>query len=418
MLLHKVCFVAVYAVGDELVACPARCTCNGLQSYTDGIIVKCSYLDLSDISLSLPISVQTLDLSHNAIRTLKNDSFSNYLRLSTIILSHNKLEDIELNAFSGLQMLTDIDLSYNNLKTIHPQIFSSSSKLEYLSLSSNPLVNIPSQSPILVSDTICSLDLSSCSLTAIDTITFSRLPRLYSLDLSSNRLSAVSVTTLENLTELRILELANNRWTCNCSVVELMQWAQKRRGHLPAHKPLKCLEGGKYSTLWTAVGRDTSCKESVTPVPHIREAATDMTTALRRIPFTQRTATYLYSSQDLATETVVTSWAEPMATPETETGDWDALFPWNANTVLVYLILPCTLGVAVFLALTAVDYITQTWLVRRPRHVIQAKDNSLSAFLSLDNQVTANFTKHHAGCKNINRQGTPYDTYHVYEEIA
>jgi hypothetical protein len=418
-LLFKVWFVALYAVGDEPVTCLARCSCNRLESYIDGIFVKCSYIDLSDIPLSVPSSVQTFDLSHNIIRTLKNDSFPKYLRLSTVILSYNKLEDIQVKAFAGLQMISNIDLSYNNLKSIHPDIFSSNPKLEFLSLSSSPLENLPSQSPILVSDTISSLDLSSCSLTTVDPVTFSRLPSLYSLDLSSNRLSNVSVTSLENLTELRVLELANNRWTCNCVVVELMQWASNRRGHLPAHKPIKCLRGGKYETLWTAAGRGEICNETVTPAPLVeREATTDAATTLKALLFQPKIiASFSYSSPDLAIRTVVTSWDEPTVSPETETGDRDGLFQWDRNTILVFIILPCTLGVAIFFTLMAMNFFTKRWIVHRPRYDIQSKDNRLLAFLSHDTLLVADVTKKHAGYMNVNSQAIPYDTTHVYEEI-
>jgi hypothetical protein len=374
---------------------------------------------LSDIPLSFTSSVQTFDLSHNVIRTLKNDSFPKYFRLSAVILSYNKLEDIQLNAFAGLQMIRNIDLSYNNLKSIHPDIFSSNPKLEFLSLNSNPLENLLSQTPILVSNTLASLDLSSCSLTTIDPVTFSRLPSLYSLDLSSNRLSNVSVTSLENLTELRILELANNRWTCNCSVVELMQWASKRRGDLPAHKPIKCLKGGKYVTLWTAAGRDESCNKTVTPAPLVqREATNDAATTLKALPFKPKIASFSYSSPDLAIRTAVTGWDEPTVTPETKTGDRDGLFSWDLYTTIhVFLILPCTLGASIFITLMAVNFFTNRWLVHRPLYVMQSKGNRLSASLSLDTQLAANITRKHSAYTNVNTQSFPYDTTHVYEEI-
>jgi hypothetical protein len=442
-----------------------------LDGYIDSISVKCSYLNLSDIPLLRPDSVQNLDLSHNVIRTLRNDSFPNYLRLSTVILSYNGLEDIQLNAFPGLQMIRTIDLSHNNLKSIYPEIFSSNQKLQFLFLSSNPLTHIPSQSPILVSDSVVRLDLSSCSLTKIDSLTFCRLPRLYNLDLSSNFLQTVSVSSLENLPHLNVLRLANNRWTCNCEVVELVQWESKRRGRRSAHRPIKCLEGGKYRTLWSAAGGGRSCNESTTPAPLVvsatsaslaanetaddtaasleanetaddtaaslasseaavssavsfalsettadtavslaaSETTTNIAATLTRLPFSPKIAPY--SPLHPAEETAVTGGDEPTATPEIETGDSDGLFSWNTNTILVFLILPCTLGVAIFLALMAANYCTKRRKIHHPRHAIQGEDERL------DPQLTADIAKQYAGYININSQGIPYDTYHIYEEI-
>jgi hypothetical protein len=392
-------------------------------------------MELSDIPLLRPDPVQILDLSHNVIRTLRNESFPNYLRLSEVILSYNELEGIQLNAFAGLHMIRKIDLSYNNLKSIYPEIFSSNPKLEFLSLRSNPLKHLPSQSPFLVSNSVSSLDLSSCFLAKIYPLTFSRLPRLYSLDLSSNSLQTVPVRTLENLSYLKTLHLANNRWTCSCDVVELMQWASERRGYQSAHRPIKCLEGGKYRTLWTAAGGGISCSESTTLAPlvasHIAaslatsettidtatslatsETTTDIAATLTRLPFSPKIA-----SLHLAIETAVTDGDEPTATPEIETRDWDGLFSWNANTILVFLILPCTLGVAVFFALIAVNCVTKRWKIHRPPHTIKDKKNRLADFFSLDPQLTPYITNQSARYVNINKQGIPYDTYHIYEEI-
>lgn len=348
------------------------------------------------------------------------------------------MEDIQVNAFAGLQMIRTIDLSYNKLKSIHPEIFASNPKLEFLSLSSNPLTHLPSKSPILVSDSVISLDLSSCFLTEIHPLTFSRLPRLCNLDLSSNLLQTVSVRSLENLPDLKTVQLANNRWNCNCDVVELMQWTSKRRRQGPAHRPVKCLEGGKYRTLWTAAGGGKSCKESTTAAPFVAtdmaaslaasettndrsaslvesETTTNIAATLRRLSFSQKITPYL--SLHLAKETTVTGGDEPTVTPEIETGDWDGFLSWNANTILVFVILPCTLFVAVFLALMAVNYFTRRWTIHRPRHAIQGKGNCLENCRYFHPQLTADTIKPHARYININNQRIPYDTYHIYEEI-
>jgi hypothetical protein len=238
---------------------------------------------------------------------------------------------------------------------------------------------------------------------------FSRLPRLRSLDLSSNHLQALSVRTLENLPDLKTLQLANNRWACSCNVIELMQWTNKRRGQLPAHRPIKCLQGGKYTPLWTAAGKGISCKESTTPTILVTtdiaatlaasETTTDIVATLMKLPFSTKIASY--SSLHLAKETSVMGGDEPTATQEIETGDWDGLFSRNSNTILVFLILPCTLGVAIFLALMAVNYCT----------------NRPADYLSLHRQPTADIRKQYAGYIKKNNEEIPYDTYHIYDEI-
>jgi len=357
------------SVGDDGAAgCPARCSCTTVDGFVNGREVKCSYIGLSYIPAMWNSStIHTLDLSNNEISILINASFSSYLILSALILSYSKVEEIEINAFVGLQMLRDIDLSYNKLQSFSPKIFSSNPVLENVSLRGNGLVYLSSDLPILISNSISSLDLSFCSLTKIHSVTFSSLPSLYDLDLSSNNLQTISLHTLEKLPDLRLLELNNNRWKCNCDIVEVMQWADLRRGQQSAHKPVKCLEGQQYRILWTMAGGNRSCSESKTTEPVVasnREFTTDMTVELLII--SESSLLPLKSSPD-AIPTImqrdrgneVKNYGDFVASRESETGGLPNLLPLNLDTLMVFVILPITLGVAVFVALIAVNYVVK-----------------------------------------------------------
>jgi hypothetical protein len=379
---------------------------------------------LSDIPAILNLAtVHTLDLSENEISILRNTSFSNYSRLSTLILSSNEVEEIEINAFAGLRMMRYIDLQYNNLKSFNPEIFSSNPVLEIVSLKENALAYLSSEFPILISDSISSLDLSSCSLTTIHAVTFSRLPKLYSLDLSSNLLQTISVSIFEKLPDLGILKMNNNRWTCNCDVVEVMQWATARRDQDPAHKPVMCLENQKYRILWTAAGGSKPCSKSKTTealLTREREFTTDMTVDLPTvsvgIPLSLKTLPHTTSRFVVTTGT---SEAELRAAPESEARGWASLSSWNMNTLMVFGILPITLGAAVFVALIAMNYTTRR--LCRPQKEIQGKDNHLSNFFSdvplLEPQLTADHRKQHRVYVSRSSDGVRYADYHVYEEI-
>ena len=275
-------FVTVpIAVGDDGAdGCPARCSCGTVDGYVNSRVVKCSYLGWSDIPAMLNSStVHTLDFSNNEISILRNAIFSNYSSLSTLILSYSEVKKIEINTFTGLRMMREIDLSYNKLQSFDPKIFSSNPVLDKVSLRRNSKIYLSSNLPFLISTSISSLDLNSCSLTTINPTTFSRLPNLYSLDLSSNKLQTISLRTLETFRSLRILELNNNPWKCNCDIVEVMQWAESRRGQQPTHTPVKCLDGQQYIILGTVADGSTPCSESkITEalVAREREFTTDM----------------------------------------------------------------------------------------------------------------------------------------------
>jgi hypothetical protein len=424
-----VAFVRVpSAVGDgDAAGCPTGCSCSTLDGFVNSREIECSYLGLSDIPAMLnSFTVHTLDLSNNEISILKNASFSSYSSLFTLILSYSKVEEIEINAFAGLQTMRDIDLSYNKLQSFNPKIFSSNPLLETVSLRGNSLVYLSSDFPILISNSISSLDLSFCSLTKIHSVTFSSLPSLHDLDLSSNNLQTISLGTLEKVPDLRVLELSSNRWTCNCNIVEVMQWSDLRRGQQPAHKPVKCLEGQKYRTLWTMAGGNRSCSESKTTEPVVargREFTTEMAVDLPIMLVD--TAPPLKASPGAilqrVIENAVTSKAEHRPAPESETGGWASLLSWNVNTLTVFVILPITLGVAVFVSLIAVNYIVKRRKNHRTQHDIQEKCNHVTSFSSnvplLKTQLTADITKQHAGYENRNSYGVGGTEYHVYERI-
>jgi Leucine-rich repeat (LRR) protein len=412
---------------DNGTACPKGCSCSVLDSYVDSSSVTCSYLALSDAPAILDATtVHTLDLSNNGISILRNASFSNYSRLSALRLSYNEINEIQLNAFAGLRMMRDLDLRYNNLKSFNPEIFSSNPVLENVSLQGNPIAFVSSDSPILTSASVSFLDLSHCSLITVHPVTFSRLPNLYSLDLSSNLLRTISVTAFEKLPKLRILKLNDNRWTCNCDIVKVMQWITARREQAPAHKPIKCSVGQTYRKFWSIAGRNPCNVSTTTEAIAVNEPefTTDMTvdlpTASVIIPHSSKAVLHTTSQRIL--ERSVTSDAELRTAPENKTAGWATLLSWNVNTLCVFIILPITLGVAVFLSLIAVNYITKRRAFRRPQHEIRGKDEHLPVCSFhvpfLNPRLTTDIMKSHAGYdyKKIDNSVGGTD-YHMYERI-
>ena len=419
------CVMVSSAVADSGAACPDRCSCTLLDSYVNISSLKCSYLGLSDIPAMLhTTALHTLDLSYNRIRILRNDSFSSYLRVSTLTLSYNEIEEIEINTFAGLGMMRDIDLGYNNLKSFNPEIFSANPLLERVSLQGNTIAYLPPDSPILISASISFLDISRCSLTTVHPVTFSRLPSLYSLDLSSNLLQTTSVTAFEKLPKLRILKLNNNRWTCNCNILELMQWLTVRQ-QAPAHRPVKCLQGQTYRKFWTMAGGTQPCSVSTTTEKLVGpegEFTTDMTRDLPAVSvgINQSVKPIQHKILQWATDRAVTSEDGLRIAAETG-GGLNSLPPWNDNTLLVFVILPITLGCAVFVSLVAVYYFTKRYKFLSSKYDIQEKDNHNAAFFShvslLNPQLTADHTKQHAGYVNRSSYGVGVTEYHVYERI-
>ncbi|XP_070784938.1 leucine-rich repeat-containing G-protein coupled receptor 5-like [Enoplosus armatus] len=87
------------------------------------------------------VNLQLLDLSYNQIQTLP--SFSGCESVQKIDLHHNEIEELEENTFHGLMSLRSLDLSWNRLSSVKPNSFSALPALTKLDLSSNQLSSLP-----------------------------------------------------------------------------------------------------------------------------------------------------------------------------------------------------------------------------------------------------------------------------------
>jgi hypothetical protein len=158
----------------------------------------------------------------------------------------------------------------------------------------------------------------------------------------------------------------------------VMQWAESRREQQPAHKPVRCLEGQEYRTLWTMAGGNRSCNESKITEPVVerdREFTTDLEVD---ISITSKvTAPHVKTSPGTTfqpvIETAVTSEVELRSAPESEKGGWASLLSWIFIAVTFFLILPITFGVAMFLSLMVVNYIVKRVKDHRTQQDIQKK---------------------------------------------
>nr|XP_020469195.1 leucine-rich repeat-containing G-protein coupled receptor 5 [Monopterus albus] len=94
----------------------------------------------SSVCEQLP-NLQLLDLSYNQIQTLP--SFSGCESIQKIDLHHNDIEELMENTFHGLLVLRSVDLSWNRLLSVKPNSFSALPALTKLDLSSNQLSSLP-----------------------------------------------------------------------------------------------------------------------------------------------------------------------------------------------------------------------------------------------------------------------------------
>jgi hypothetical protein len=206
--------------------------------------------------------VQTLDLSHNSLHDLHNESFHPYPNVTKLVLSSNNITRIEVETFSNLQALTKVDLSYNNLTFIHPSTFVLNINLQTLSLQGNPLCTLEPGTSFLIAKSLQSLDLSHCHLLQFSADSLSGLPQLKILDLRQNNLRQLS---MNNMPALSSLQLTGNPWQCDCHFHALLMWVSTNHmidSDIRTDNTVQCWLGDELRDLVTEDDRDSICIEA------------------------------------------------------------------------------------------------------------------------------------------------------------
>ncbi|XP_078066549.1 transforming growth factor beta activator LRRC32-like [Mustelus asterias] len=197
-------------------------------------VVSCQYHNLSQVP-DLPMAgTKTVDLSHNSIQMLTEESLLNFSSLQHLDVSYNQLKTIASGALAHLTSLRVLVLANNHLGrnfTSSDGAFSRLKELQVLNLSENywdsdtvtvHLKNLSSLEVLhlsgnllmkLTPDMFCELlllkyiFLEKNYITEIAAGAFECLPNLVELNLAMNSLSCISNF---NLPKLRVLNLSRN----------------------------------------------------------------------------------------------------------------------------------------------------------------------------------------------------------------
>ncbi|XP_078403659.1 transforming growth factor beta activator LRRC32-like isoform X1 [Cetorhinus maximus] len=197
-------------------------------------VVSCQYQNLSKVP-DLPMAgTKMVDLSHNSIRTLTEESLLNFGSLQHLDVSYNQLKTIASEALAHLTSLRVLILANNHLHRNFSSTdgaFNQLKRLEVLNLSQNywdsdtvapHLKNLSSLKELhlsgnllmkLTPDMFCGMlflkyiFLERNYITEITAGTFECLPNLVELNLAMNSLSCISNF---HLSKLQVLNLSRN----------------------------------------------------------------------------------------------------------------------------------------------------------------------------------------------------------------
>ena len=204
---------------------------------------------LTSVPENLPASLQSIDLSHNAIDEITNSDLQRTQQLTTLYLNSNKIRIFHQKAFLETDNLQVLDLSYNNIASIGNDVLSPLDKLVFLKLSHNKINQIPTEVKMFsrmnslqhldLSHNDCDImplhifsdlknlatlllqgnELGKMLLGDVDGDLFARLTKLQELHLEANGMTDMPQLLFKNLPSLKYLYLNNNiirhwgRWT-------------------------------------------------------------------------------------------------------------------------------------------------------------------------------------------------------------
>lgn len=151
--------------------------------------------------------IEFLDLSKNFISVLPVHSFSDIgFTLRSVHLASNYIEYLDSTMFMNTQYLIELNLSHNQLKVLPDNTFSILNNLTLLDLSYNPLITTNFKELLLNIPQLRILNLKSTGLFTIPTLF---LNYLTDLDLSKNHIQ--DVDSLMDLKYLRKLIISDNK---------------------------------------------------------------------------------------------------------------------------------------------------------------------------------------------------------------
>lgn len=175
----------------------------------------CNNGTLTSVPARLPDNIEELQLNHNEIQTLQNNSLS-YPALNTLSLVWNNLEKLQFNTFRTSKLLETLHLANNNLhigyqETSHA--LKTLPRLRVLDLSENKLNEEMAAALLRNLTSLEYLNLSGNLLRRLDETTFRDLHQLKELDLQRNIMYEIEAA-FDSTPKLQRLNLAFNSLPC------------------------------------------------------------------------------------------------------------------------------------------------------------------------------------------------------------
>ncbi|KAJ8397505.1 hypothetical protein AAFF_G00437810 [Aldrovandia affinis] len=198
-------------------SCPAPCLCQGES------LINCSFVGPSLAPLRPPVSVTTLDLSHNQLSSIT--PLIPLPRLTHLYVGHNQLTHLSLcggcregQSETWAPSLELLSAERNQLQRI-PECLGEAAFLHVLHLSHNKIRTLRPQD-LQGCANLKELHLQHNLISTLHHLAFRELQELKILDLRFNALNTIPTPAFLSLRSLNVqVDVSGNPWRCDCRLL-------------------------------------------------------------------------------------------------------------------------------------------------------------------------------------------------------
>lgn len=207
---------------------------------------NCSNHQLTDVPHGIHPGTKSLNLSHNNLEILHEDSLVDFRILESLILDFNKIYKITDRSMNAVESsLEYLSLRGNRLSFVSPSDFPMSAmaklrRLKYLDLSENPLVTISTGWFTPLGGSLEALQLAHLvGETELLPNAFFGLGRLKQFDISNNIFRVLPEHAFSGIRpeKLARINLRDIPWHCDCNLLWLRLWLSKLHISTLPHDP-------------------------------------------------------------------------------------------------------------------------------------------------------------------------------------
>lgn len=119
---------------SSYVSCQKKTSC-----YVQGGRADCSHLSLSEVPQNLPRNLTSLDMSHNRLARIPPESLAPYPGLLHLNISFNSIKKLDGGLCKTLNLLQTLDVGHNQVLSVRIEDFSHCTVLTHLILAQNRL---------------------------------------------------------------------------------------------------------------------------------------------------------------------------------------------------------------------------------------------------------------------------------------